>query len=143
MKTNTAVEPVATKTPKSVRIFVFFTSTCTVLFWFLIVLSPRPSARVLIRTCIEIFHEAGGPSLARMRECDVTLRSNVVPDFWNFYVVTVDFLLQLVYLMYHVKSINERNNETQEPNDCERELRLQQRREQAEQDLPVMRQNPT
>ena len=37
--------------------------------------------------------------------------------------------------------MNEMNDETQESNDCKRQLRLQKRREQAEQDLPVMRQN--
>ena len=43
--------------------------------------------------------------------------------------------------MHHC--MNEMNGETQESNDCKRQLRLQKRREQAEQDLPVMGQNPT
>ena len=38
---------------------------------------------------------------------------------------------------------NEMNGETQESNDCKRQLRLQKRQEQVEQDLPVMRQNLT
>ena len=39
--------------------------------------------------------------------------------------------------------MNEINCETQESNDCKRQLRLQKRREQLEQDFAVMRQNPT
>ena len=39
--------------------------------------------------------------------------------------------------------MNEMNGKTQESKDCKRQLRLQKRREQIEQDLPVMRQNLT
>ena len=56
-------------------------------------------------------------------------------------MITVHFLLQFVDHTdtYHVKSINEMNDEAQEPNDCKQQLGRQQMREQAEQDFPVMR----
>ena len=69
--------------------------------------------------------EAGEPSLARMRECDVVLRSNVVSNFRTEFFARLQFSYNLFMKMYRF-DWNERENTI--THECKRQLRQKQRR---------------